>query len=68
MKATLASRAFHRIYSERERKEYEERNQCPENDKLCNEEAVLVRPNDVVGKPGRHGADCGGGAKDSSPG
>ena len=40
MKATLGSRAFKRIYSERERKEYEERNQCPENDKLCNEEAV----------------------------
>jgi dTDP-4-amino-4,6-dideoxygalactose transaminase len=37
MKATLGSRAFKRIYSEKELKEYEERNQCPENDKLCAE-------------------------------
>jgi perosamine synthetase len=37
MKATLSSRAFKRIYSERELKGYEERSQCPENDKLCNE-------------------------------
>jgi perosamine synthetase len=37
MKATLSSRAFKRIYSGRELKECEERNQCPENDKLCTE-------------------------------
>jgi len=37
MKATLGSRAFRRIYSEKELKEYEERNQCPENDRLCDE-------------------------------
>ena len=37
MKATLSSRAFKRIYSEQERKDYEERNYCPENDKLCTE-------------------------------
>jgi len=37
MKATLGSRAFKRIYSEKELKEYEERNQCPENDRLCAE-------------------------------
>lgn len=39
MKTTLHSRAFKRVYSEREIRDYEERNQCPENDKLC-EEAV----------------------------
>ncbi len=37
MKATLSSRAYKRIYSARELKEYEERNQCPENDRLCTE-------------------------------
>jgi dTDP-4-amino-4,6-dideoxygalactose transaminase len=39
MAATLNSRAFKKIYSEKELAEYDERNQCPENDKLC-EEAV----------------------------
>jgi dTDP-4-amino-4,6-dideoxygalactose transaminase len=40
MKATLATRAFKTIYSEKELSEYEERNQCPANDRLCREEAV----------------------------
>jgi perosamine synthetase len=39
VKATLNSRAYRMIYSQREIAEWEERNQCPENDKLC-EEAV----------------------------
>ncbi len=33
----LASRAFQKIYSEKELKNLEERNRCPENDKLCQE-------------------------------
>jgi perosamine synthetase len=37
MKATLHSRAYRRIYTEQVIREYEERNQCPENDKLCEE-------------------------------
>lgn len=39
IKETLNSRAYRKIYSEREIAEWPERNQCPENDKLC-EEAV----------------------------
>ena len=39
VKETLNSRAYRTIYSERELAAWEERNQCPENDKLC-EEAV----------------------------
>lgn len=39
MKATLNSRAFKKLYSAKVLTEYEERNQCPENDRLC-EEAV----------------------------
>jgi dTDP-4-amino-4,6-dideoxygalactose transaminase len=37
MQATLSSRAFKRIYSEKELKGYVERNHCPENDELCKE-------------------------------
>ena len=37
LKATLNSRAYRMIYSEREIAEWEGRNQCPENDKLCEE-------------------------------
>ena len=35
LKEALSSRAFRAIYSAREQAEYEERNHCPENDKLC---------------------------------
>ena len=35
LKATLNSRAFKAIYTQRELADYEERNHCPENDKLC---------------------------------
>ncbi|HEX4486060.1 MAG TPA: DegT/DnrJ/EryC1/StrS family aminotransferase [Terriglobales bacterium] len=42
MENTLNSRAFKRIYSEKELAENKERNNCPENDKLCNEEAVWL--------------------------
>jgi perosamine synthetase len=37
MKTTLHSRAFRRIYTEQEISDYEERNHCPENDRLCEE-------------------------------
>jgi dTDP-4-amino-4,6-dideoxygalactose transaminase len=37
LKQTLNSRAYCRIYSEREIAEWEERNACPENDQLCEE-------------------------------
>jgi len=39
LKQTLNSRAYRTIYSGREIAEWHERNECPENDKLC-EEAV----------------------------
>lgn len=42
MDNTLNSRAFKRIYTEKELASVKERNQCPENDKLCNEEAVWL--------------------------
>ncbi len=35
LKEALGSRAFKAIYTEKELAEYEERNHCPENDKLC---------------------------------
>lgn len=35
LKSTLASRGFRRIYSPADIGRWEERNQCPENDKLC---------------------------------
>ncbi len=41
IEAMLNSRAFKRIYTEQELANYRERNQCPENDKLC-EEAVWM--------------------------
>jgi len=37
LKATLHSRAFRYIYSEKEIAALEERNHCPENDRLCDE-------------------------------
>jgi dTDP-4-amino-4,6-dideoxygalactose transaminase len=48
MKNTLASRAFKRIYSEKELSDLEARNQCPENDKLCNEEAVWLEQTEML--------------------
>ncbi len=39
LKQALASRAYRSIYSERDLADWEARNECPENDKLC-EEAV----------------------------
>jgi len=48
IKATLDSRAYQRIYSSKQLAEYEERNQCPENDKLC-EEAVLFTQTMLLG-------------------
>jgi dTDP-4-amino-4,6-dideoxygalactose transaminase len=41
IEAMLNSRAFKKIYTEQELAYYRERNQCPENDKLC-EEAVWM--------------------------
>jgi dTDP-4-amino-4,6-dideoxygalactose transaminase len=35
LKEALGSRAFKAIYAQKELNEYEERNHCPENDKLC---------------------------------
>ncbi len=35
LKEALGSRAFKAIYTQRELAEYEERNHCPENDRLC---------------------------------
>jgi len=48
LKATLQSRAFRYIYSEKEINELEERNRCPENDRLC-EEAVWFTQNMLLG-------------------
>jgi hypothetical protein len=52
MKNTLNSRAFKRIYSEKELAELTERNQCPENDKLCNEEAVWLEQTELLATRG----------------
>ena len=35
LEETLGSRAYKAIYTQKELAEYEERNHCPENDKLC---------------------------------
>jgi len=37
IRSTLGSRGFRRIYSEAEIARWEERNRCPDNDKLCSE-------------------------------
>ena len=47
---TLASRGFQRLYSERERAQWAERNQCPENDRLCGE-AVWLTQTMLLGPP-----------------
>jgi dTDP-4-amino-4,6-dideoxygalactose transaminase len=48
LKNTLGSRAYRRIYSPKELAELEERNSCPENDKLCRE-AVWLTQNMLLG-------------------
>ena len=48
LKQTLNSRGFRYIYSEKEVKALEERNVCPENDKLC-QEAVWFTQNMLLG-------------------
>jgi dTDP-4-amino-4,6-dideoxygalactose transaminase len=48
LKRTLNSRAYRTIYSEREIADLEERNACPENDKLC-EEAVWFFQTMLIG-------------------
>jgi perosamine synthetase len=45
---TLGSRAFKKVYSERELAEYQERNHCPVNDRLC-EEAVWFTQTMLLG-------------------
>jgi len=48
LKQTLTSRAFRHIYPDKEIKALEERNVCPENDKLC-QEAVWFTQNMLLG-------------------
>ena len=48
LKNTFATRAFRAIYSDREIGDWEERNQTPENDKLC-EEAVWMGQSRLLG-------------------
>ena len=54
LKKTLQSRTYRMLYSESEIAEWEERNQCPENDKLC-EEAVWFFQTMLLGS--RHDMD-----------
>jgi perosamine synthetase len=51
LEQTLNSRGFRHIYSEKEIKALEERNVCPENDKLC-QEAVWLTQNMLLGSKG----------------
>jgi len=51
LKQTLNSRGFRHIYSDKEIKTLEERNVCPENDKLC-QEAVWFTQNMLLGSKG----------------
>lgn len=48
LKEALNSRAFRSIYTDRELSEYEERNHCPENDRLC-ERAVWFTQTMLLG-------------------
>lgn len=48
LKNTLQSRGFRRLFSEKRLKEWEERNHCPANDKLCTE-AVWYTQNMLLG-------------------
>jgi dTDP-4-amino-4,6-dideoxygalactose transaminase len=48
IRATLRSRGFRRIYSERELSELDARNRCPENERLC-QEAIWLTQNMLLG-------------------
>lgn len=48
LKSALESRGFQRVYSKEELARWEERNQCPENDRLC-QEAVWLTQNMLLG-------------------
>ncbi len=48
LKNTLNSRAYRTIYTAQQLKEWEERNHCPENDRLC-EEAVWLTQTMLLG-------------------
>jgi perosamine synthetase len=43
IKNTLNTRGFKRLYSDKERATWEERNRCPENDRLCAEAVWLTQ-------------------------
>ena len=51
LKDTLASRGFQRLFSAKRLKEWEERNHCPANDKLCGE-AIWFTQNMLLGSRG----------------
>ncbi len=50
LKNTLESRGFRRIYGESAAREFEKRNRCPENDRLCRE-AVWLGQTQLLGPP-----------------
>jgi len=69
LESTFASRTWKRLYSDAERRAWQERNECPRNDQLCGE-AVWFTQNMLIGaredmdqiaeairKIGRHAAD-----------
>ena len=66
IKEALHSRGYRKIYSQAELDRWEERNQCPVNDRLC-QRGGLVHPEHVSGPARRHGPDRRGGAQDSRP-
>jgi perosamine synthetase len=49
LKRVLQSRSYRRIYSPAQLKRLEERNHCPENDKLCEEAVWLTRQHLLAG-------------------
>jgi len=49
LRDTLRSKAYRRVYPEKLLNEWEERNQCPVNDQLCNEEAVWFTQTMLLG-------------------
>ena len=51
---TIESRAFQRVYSDQDRRSWRDRNQCPKNDRLC-EEAVWFTQTMLIGP--RHDMD-----------
>ena len=48
IKTALASRGYRKLFPEKRLKEWEERNRCPANDKLCRE-AVWFTQNMLLG-------------------